>query len=121
MVREWSDPQIFLLEDVEPPSPGPGELLIAVDTAGVNFGDSLIATGRYQVRSRLPFVPGSECSGVVAAVGEGVDGFAVGDHVAACGFIGDARKNERILGAFAEQIAVPGGRKGAWVGRGGAE
>lgn len=107
LVREWSDPQTFPLEDVEIPLPGPGELLVAVDTAAVNFGDSLIATGRYQVRPRLPFVPGSECSGIIEAVGQGVRDFAPGDHVAACGFIGDARKDARILGAFAERIVIP--------------
>jgi NADPH2:quinone reductase len=107
MVREWSDPQSFLFEDVSAPSPGPGELLVGVHTAAVNFGDSLIASGRYQVRPDLPFIPGSECSGVVEAVGAGVAGFEPGDHIAACGFVGDARKAARILGAFAQRIVIP--------------
>ena len=68
IVRSWSDPPAMALEEVAEPRAGLGELLVAVDTAAVNFGDTLIAAGRYQVRPDLPFVPGSECSGVVAAV-----------------------------------------------------
>jgi len=107
IVRSWNDPPAMALEDVAAPSPAPGELLVSVDTASVNFGDTLIASGRYQVRPHLPFVPGTECSGVVAAIGEGLDGWSVGDHVAACGFIGNARVDRRILGTFAERIAIP--------------
>jgi NADPH2:quinone reductase len=107
LVREWSNPQCFELAEVESPPPGPGELLVAVHTAGVNFGDTLIATGRYQIRPQLPFIPGTECSGVVEAVGDGVTDFAPGDHIAICGFIGDARKDGRIVGSFAERTVVP--------------
>jgi len=107
VVRAWSDPQTFPVEDIPAPVPGPGELLIAVHTAAINFGDTLIATGRYQIRPNLPFTPGTECSGIVEAVGEGVEGFAPGDHVAARGFLGDARTEARIVGALAERIAVP--------------
>jgi NADPH2:quinone reductase len=107
VVREWSDPQRFTLEERDVPLPGAGELLVAIHTAAINFGDTLIATGRYQVKPSLPFTPGTECSGIVLTVGQGVDGFDPGDPVAACGFIGDARKHARILGSFAEQIIVP--------------
>jgi NADPH2:quinone reductase len=106
VVRSWSDPPEMSLQDVAEPIAGPGELLVAVDTAAVNFGDTLIASGQYQVRPHLPFVPGSECSGVIAAVGEGVETWTVGDHVAACGFLGNARVDRRILGAFAERIVI---------------
>lgn len=106
-VHEWADPPRLRLEEMDAPSPGPGELLVAVHTAAVNFGDTLIASGRYQVRPVLPFVPGSECSGTVLAVGERVEDFALGDHVAACGFIGDPRQDAHILGSFAEKIVIP--------------
>lgn len=107
MVREWSEPQNFFIEDIAIPTPGPGEILASVHTAAVNFGDTLIATGRYQVKPRLPFIPGSECSGVVEAVGTGVTAFAPGDRIAACGFIGDSRLDRHILGTFAEYIVMP--------------
>lgn len=107
LVREWSDPQRYLLEDIETPAPGRGELLVAVHTAAINFGDTLISTGRYQVKPLLPFIPGTECSGTVIAVGEGVDGFEIGDHIAARGFIGDPRREAKVIGSLAEQIIVP--------------
>ena len=107
VISEWSDPQKFPVKDVEDPTPAPGEVLVEVHYSAVNFGDTLIATGRYQVKPNLPFVPGAECSGIVQAVGEGVSDYAVGDHVAACGFVGDARKEKRILGALAQLVSVP--------------
>jgi NADPH:quinone reductase len=107
VIREWADPPEYRLEESAVPSPGAGELQVAVHTAGVNFGDSLINSGRYQVRPRLPFVPGSECSGVVTALGCGVTGFAVGDHIAAHAFIKDAGGQQRNIGTWAEQLVVP--------------
>lgn len=107
MIREWTDPQTFPLEDVPVPAPGPGEVLVAVDTAAVIFGDTLVATGRYQVRPLLPFTPGSECAGVIEAVGEGVTEYRPGDRVAAIGFIEKSRETRRIIGTFREKVAIP--------------
>ncbi len=77
--------------------PGPGQVLVAVRAAGVNFVDGLICQGGYQIRPQTPFVPGSEIAGEVAAVGDGVEGWVDGDRVIAfCGF-----------GGFAEQVVVP--------------
>jgi len=107
VIREWSSPQQFPLEDVAEPEPGPGEVLVGVHTVGIVFGDTLIATGRYQVRPKLPFTPGAECSGVIEAVGPGVTAYKPGDRIAALGFIGDSRENRTILGACREKIVVP--------------
>ena len=79
------------------PEAGPGEVVIDVAAAGVNYPDVLIVQGKYQTKPALPFVPGSEAAGLIRAVGEGVSGFQVGDRVAA--FTGQ--------GAFAEQVRVP--------------
>jgi NADPH:quinone reductase len=79
------------------PEAGPGEVVIDVVAAGVNYPDVLIVQGKYQTKPPLPFVPGSEAAGHVAAVGEGVEGFAPGDRVIA--FTGS--------GAFAQQVRVP--------------
>lgn len=65
------------------PQPGPGEVLVAVRAASLNFPDLLIVEGKYQFKPALPFVPGSEFAGVVQAVGEGVRHVKVGDAVAA--------------------------------------
>lgn len=83
--------------DFPAPQAGPGEVVIDVVAAGVNYPDVLIVQGRYQTKPPLPFVPGSEASGRIAAIGEGVEGFAVGDRVIA--FTGS--------GSFAAQVKVP--------------
>ncbi|WP_157219400.1 NADPH:quinone oxidoreductase family protein [Flavisphingomonas formosensis] len=106
VVRRWASPPCFAIEQVPTPVPSPGELVFRVHTAAINFGDTLIASGGYQVRPDLPFVAGTEASGTVVAVGEGVSGFAPGDRIAACGFVGDARADRRIVGAFAEYAMV---------------
>ncbi|MEC3948214.1 NADPH:quinone oxidoreductase family protein [Sphingobium sp. HWE2-09] len=85
------------LGDFPAPQAGPGEVVIDVVAAGVNYPDVLIVQGKYQTKPPLPFVPGSEASGHIAALGDGVEGFAVGDRVIA--FTGS--------GAFARQVQVP--------------
>jgi NADPH2:quinone reductase len=107
MVKSWQAPVKLIVGETPLPAPGAGEVLIRIHTAGVNFGDTLISSGTYQIRPKLPFVPGTECAGVIEAIGEGVTTYRVGDRVAACGFVGDPRKDERIVGAFAEATVVP--------------
>ena len=81
------------VEEIAAPVPGPGQLLIDVQAASINFPDALIVQGLYQVKPALPFTPGAELAGVVAAVGEGVTAFKPGDRVIA----------STGTGAFAEQ------------------
>ncbi len=78
------------------PSPGPGEVLVEVAVCGVGYVDSLVSLGRYQVKPALPHVPGQEVGGRVAALGEGVAGFAVGDRVMAA-----------VRGGFAQFALAP--------------
>ena len=84
------------VQEVPDPRPSPTEVVIDVVAAGLNFPDTLIIEGKYQVRPDLPFVPGGEASGLVSAVGSDVRGFSVGDEVVAMG----------VSGAFAEKWAV---------------
>jgi len=84
------------IEDVEKPKPGPGEVLVKVRAASVNFPDILLCQGKYQLKLEPPFTPGMDLAGEVAELGEGVDGFGVGDAVA-----GGAR-----FGGFAEYAVV---------------
>ena len=87
----------LVLEEVASPLPKKNEILLDVQAAGVNFPDTLIIEGKYQFPPPLPFSPGGEAAGVVAAVGEKAGAFKVGDRVMAL----------TGWGAFAEQVAVP--------------
>src|SRR5262249_13046489 len=90
-------PSGLRVDDLPEPEPGPGEVLLEVRAAGVNFPDVLLSYGKYQFKPPPPFVPGGEAAGVVKAVGAGVTAVAPGDRVAAT----------VIHGAFAERIVVP--------------
>ena len=70
-------------EDVPSPTPGPGEVRIAVHAAGGNFADILVIAGTYQYKPETPFSPGLECAGEIIDVGEGVTDFKPGDRVMA--------------------------------------
>ncbi len=85
------------LVDLPVPDAGPGEVRVRVRAAAVNFPDLLMTRGAYQLKPDLPFVPGLEFSGEVDAVGEGVEGWTVGDAV-----VGGNR-----FGAMAEFTVVP--------------
>jgi NADPH:quinone reductase len=71
------------VEEVAAPQPGPGELLVRVRAASVNFPDLLMTTGGYQLKPPLPFTPGLDLAGEVEAVGDGVDPTRVGEAVVA--------------------------------------
>ena len=83
MCKAWGKVTDLTLEDVPPPVAGPGEVLIDVKAVGVNFADSLLVAGQYQTKPDLPFAPGLEASGIIAATGDGVDTFKPGDRVMA--------------------------------------
>jgi len=69
-------------KELPTPTPGAGEVLIAIQAASLNFPDLLIVQNKYQMKPPLPFVPGSEYAGVIEAVGEGVRHLQVGQSVA---------------------------------------
>ncbi|CAN5763718.1 NADPH:quinone oxidoreductase family protein [soil metagenome] len=79
--QQWGPPEALELVEEPDPSPGPGQALVEVAAAGVNFVDALFVAGTYQIKVPPPFTPGSELAGTVAAVGEGVTTVAVGDRV----------------------------------------
>ncbi len=97
VVDRWMEPSELPVQDIGEPELRPGCLEIEVRAAGCNFFDILMCQGKYQVKPPFPFVPGAEVAGVVITLGEGVEGFAVGDRVLA----------SPGLGGFTERAAVP--------------
>lgn len=90
-------PETLSLDKVEEPQPGKGELLVRVRAAAINYPDVLIIQDLYQMRPPRPFAPGGEIAGTVEALGEGVEGWKVGDRlIAVPGF-----------GGLSEKIVIP--------------
>lgn len=90
-------PETLVLEEIADPVAGPGQLLISVKACSINYPDVLIIEDKYQFKPPRPFAPGSEISGVVEAVGEGVTGWNVGDRMLAT----------TGSGGLVEKIAIP--------------
>lgn len=93
---QYGMPSALKYKEVIDPTPRKGELLIAVKACSVNFPDTLIIQGLYQIQPKLPFSPGSDIAGVVEALGEGVTHFKVGDEIV--GF--------NPYGGFAEKVVA---------------
>jgi NADPH2:quinone reductase len=104
-ITEIGGPEVLRLVELPDPSPGPGQLLVEVAAAGVNYIDIYHCSGAYPVP--LPFIPGSEGAGTVAAVGRDVSDFAVGDQVAWAGSPGSYA--ELALVPAAQAVPVPPG------------
>ncbi|MFI9532348.1 quinone oxidoreductase family protein [Nocardia fusca] len=103
-VDRHGGPEVLTLVEVPDPEPGPNQLLVDIDAVGVNFIDTYFRTGTYP--RPVPYIPGSEGTGVVAEIGSEVTGFAVGDRVAwAAGPNSYAR---RAVVDEAVAVAVPG-------------
>jgi NADPH2:quinone reductase len=96
LCKEYGLPDSLVLAEVEPLRPGKGQVVISVKACGVNFPDTLIIQGKYQLKPDMPFTPGSEIAGIVKEVGEGVEHVQVGEHVIAF----------TSVGGFAEEVAT---------------
>jgi NADPH2:quinone reductase len=100
LCKAYGPPESLVVEEVPSPEPGPGEVIVAVKAASVNFPDVLIIQNKYQFKPALPFSPGSEVAGVVKAIGDGVTNVRAGDRV--MGFT--------TYGAFAEEVKTDAAR-----------
>jgi NADPH2:quinone reductase len=97
-IHEVGGPEVLRYEDLPEPVPGPGEAVVKIEAAGVNFIDIYFRTGLY--KTELPFTNGQEGAGTVVAVADDVDTLQPGDRVAYTG----------IHGSYAEFAAVPAAR-----------
>ena len=98
--HEVGGPETLTLDEIDAPTPGKGEVLVAVKACAINYPDTLMIRDLYQFKPERPYSPGGEIAGVIEAVGEGVEGFSVGDTVMAG--IGN--------GGLVEKAIVPAGR-----------
>jgi len=93
LVHEFGGPEALRFEEVETPTPGPGQVLVKVHAAGVNPYDTYMRAGTYAIKPQLPYTPGSDAAGVIEAVGGGVAKVRTGDRVYTA---------KTITGAYAE-------------------
>jgi NADPH2:quinone reductase len=100
LCKQFGPPDSLVFEEVASPRAGPGEVVVSVKAASVNFPDVLIIQNKYQFKPPLPFSPGSELAGVVKEAGEGVSAFRPGDKVIAF----------TTYGAFAEEVKTEAAR-----------
>jgi len=100
LCKQFGPPDSLVVEDVPSPRAGPGEVVVSMKAASVNFPDVLVIQNKYQFKPPLPFSPGSELAGVVKEVGAGAHGFKPGDKVMAF----------TTYGAFAEEVKTEASR-----------
>lgn len=96
--ERFGGPDTLVMQEIADPQPGPGEVVVDVHAAGVNFPDTLIIQGKYQIQPPLPFTPGGEAAGVICAVGKGISAQRIGERVVAIS----------THGAFAQKMIAPG-------------
>ena len=98
-VRNTGDPDVLQLEELPDPTPGPQEVLVRINAAGVNPVDTYIRSGNYTAMPSLPYVPGADAAGLVEAIGDRVKGFATGDRVYTAGSTAG-----KLTGGYAELV-----------------
>jgi NADPH2:quinone reductase len=97
-VQQFGDPSVMKLEAVPDPSPGAGQVLVDIKAVGVNPVDTYIRSGQYAALPPLPYTPGSDAAGVVAAAGSDVHDFKPGDRVYISG-----TADGRAYGSYAQR------------------
>ena len=93
-------PDDLEISDLPDPTAAPGEAVVRIKAAALNFFDTLIIAGKYQYKPTFPFSPGAEFAGTVESLGDGVAGLAIGDRVT--GYV--------RYGAAREKLAIPANR-----------
>jgi NADPH2:quinone reductase len=107
LCTQFGTPDDLQLADIAEPKPGPGEAIVAVKAAALNFFDLLIIAGKYQHKPPFPFSPAAEFAGVVESVDPGMSGFAPGDRV--IGWTGWGAARQKIAAGAAHLVKLPEG------------
>ncbi len=119
VVREFGEPEVMKLEEVETPTPTSSQVLVKVEAAGVNPVDTYLMTGIHAHAPGLPYTPGKDGAGIVEAVGENVANFERGDRVYTAGSISGTYAeyslcSEAHLGKLPDDISFEAGA-GIWT------
>jgi NADPH2:quinone reductase len=107
LCTRYGGPDDLEIQNLPDPQPGPGEALVRVKAAALNFFDTLIIAGKYQYKPQMPFSPSAELAGVVEAVGEGVTSVRADDRVAA--YVGSGAARDMITVDAARLVRIPDG------------
>jgi NADPH2:quinone reductase len=107
LCTHYGTPDDLELADIAEPVPKPGEALVSVRAAALNFFDTLIIAGKYQTKPPMPFSPAAEFAGTVESLGPDAAGFKPGDRV--LGYAGYGAARERIAIAASRLVKIPDG------------
>ena len=99
LAHEFGGPEVLKYEEIADPVAGAGEIVVDIKAAGINPADTYMRGGAYAIVPPLPYTPGGDAAGIVSSVGDGVEDFAVGDHV----FVGTAM-GFNMTGCYAEKV-----------------
>ena len=115
LCKELGTAESLRIESIEDPLPGPGEVVIDVHAAGLNFPDTLIIAGKYQLQPELPFVPGAEAAGMISAIGEGVTDWGDSRFEFPWYFVPTAglKEGDVISNGTRQYLVFPGNRGGS--------
>ena len=105
LCKRYGGPDDLAVEDIAEPVAGPGEAIVDVKAAALNFFDTLIIAGKYQTKPAMPFSPAAEFAGVVKSLGPGVEGVKAGDRV--LGYLGYGAARERVVVKADRLIPIP--------------
>jgi NADPH2:quinone reductase len=105
LCKHYGTPDDLVVEDIADPVAGPGEAVVRIKAAALNFFDTLIIAGKYQTKPAMPFSPAAEFAGVVESIGDGVTGFKAGDSV--LGYSGYGAAREQIAARADRLVPIP--------------
>jgi NADPH2:quinone reductase len=105
LCTRYGGPADLSITDIPDPAPGPGEAVVKVHAAALNFFDTLIIAGKYQTKPEMPFSPAAEFAGTVERLGTGVTSLKAGDRV--LGYIGYGAARERVAAPAAQLVKIP--------------
>jgi len=107
LCTRYGTPDDLELAEIADPVAGPGEAVVRIEAAALNFFDTLIIAGKYQTKPAMPFSPAAEFAGCVESLGDGVTGLRVGDRV--LGYAGYGAARERIALSADRLVKIPDG------------